>query len=108
MMRSFYIAKETIPFIRKHKLWEGFFKQRWVVLLLIIVSFIFSFSVFEDLREILSFSAEIQSEISASSLVPDMGDVKEAVESQKKIHNFKWNKISVIDFPRSYNFLFLC
>lgn len=40
---------ETIPFIKKNKIWRGFFENKWVAITSIIVSILFSYWLFSDL-----------------------------------------------------------
>lgn len=65
---------ETIPFIRKNKLWKGFFENKWVATVSIIVSVLFSYWLMSDM-----FSTN---DIDLSGI--DAADLSEQGESIKK------------------------
>ncbi|GLR17733.1 EI24 domain-containing protein [Portibacter lacus] len=46
---SISIIRETIPFIKKHKLWLGIFDYKWIAVLSIIISLAFTYFVYENL-----------------------------------------------------------
>lgn len=46
------ILKKTYPFIKKKKLWEGFFDNKWVLFTSIIISLLFSYFLFHDILRV--------------------------------------------------------
>ena len=40
---------ETVPFIRKNRIWKGFFENKWVATVSIIVSILFSYWLMSDI-----------------------------------------------------------
>jgi len=47
----FSILTETYDFIKKHKLWRGFLKNRWILVLTVVVSILFSIIIFSRLLD---------------------------------------------------------
>lgn len=57
---------ETYPFIKKHKIWKGFFENKWVAVVTIIVSILFSYWLISDLFSVNNLDVSDLSEQGAS------------------------------------------
>lgn len=76
------VLKDTTPFIRKHKLWKGFFDHKWVLTMTILVSVIFSFIVYRNL--IPSIDPEQLDLAVQAGLGPEMTEMVDGAKSEGK------------------------
>lgn len=58
-VRCFKIMKKSYAFFKKHKLWKGIFEHKWILLLTVLLSVLFTFVLFSDLYSYLFSSEEI-------------------------------------------------
>ena len=76
------VILETTPFIRKHKLWKGFFDHKWVTAVTIIIALIFTYVVYGNLKA--SFAPDLD-EVALASMSPELeGLIDDAKESGKR------------------------
>lgn len=67
---------ETFPFIKKNKLWKGYFENKWVLIVTLIISILFSYWLMTNLF----FSGDIDS----SNLSEHGASVKEGIKDASK------------------------
>ncbi len=83
---SIQVLKDTLPFIKKHQLWKGFFQYKWVLVFTIIISTIFTYLLFYDILN--WFSPEILPDISPESIEAGLGidadEVKDAIKGESR------------------------
>ena len=107
MMRTFFIAKETIPFIRKHRLWTGFLQYKWILFVMLIISITFSFSIIGDIQHFLGLNSDQEiPEILNASLAPNMEDLTDAVESERRLTSSNGSKYLLLIFMEIIIFYF--
>jgi len=52
------ILKKTYPFIKKKKLWEGFFDNKWILFTSVFISLLFSYFLYHDTIRIIGLVGE--------------------------------------------------
>jgi len=72
---------ETIPFIRENKIWKGFFENKWVATVSIMVSVLFSYWLMSD---IFSTNAIVLSSIDAVDLSEQGASIKDNIKEASK------------------------
>jgi len=79
-VRCLKILGESYRFFKVNKLWKGIFEHKWILLLTIIISILFTFSLFSDLFSYLFSSEEIQ-DLGLINLEEDYPNAKEKNKS---------------------------
>ena len=63
-IRCVKIMGESYAFFKTHKLWRGIFKHKWILLLAVILSVLFTFALFSDLYEYIFSASEVMDSVS--------------------------------------------
>ncbi|MDF1697273.1 MAG: hypothetical protein P1U56_15625 [Saprospiraceae bacterium] len=58
-IRCIKIMVESYDFFKKHKLWKGIFEHKWIVLLTVLISVIFTYTIATNLVDYFSPASEI-------------------------------------------------
>ncbi len=58
-IRCIKILRESYGFFKTHKLWKGIFQHKWILLLTVILSVLFTFVLFSDLYDIMFTTQEL-------------------------------------------------
>ena len=83
-MNAMEAIRETIPFIKKNKLWNGFFENKWVLVMTVIISILFSYIMYDNLIPVDAEALDAAANMGMSVDVKDMvNDVKSG--SQKTV-----------------------
>lgn len=75
------VLRDTIPFIKKHKLWKGYFDYRWIALLSIVISVMFTVIAYKNLSA--NYFAPLEPQIEMT-LNQDVGETVGDVKSESK------------------------
>ena len=84
IVRIINATRQSIPFFRNNRLLHGLFQQKWIVLVLIIGSCLYSYSFIKDVYDF--FSTPATNEVLEASLsnTADLGKISEVVKDQGK------------------------
>ena len=90
--RCFKIIRKSYTFFKTHKLWKGIFEHKWILLLTVIISILFTFALFSDLYQYI-FPVE---EIVDADVVDLDGDIPDAKEKNKNTAIFGGSKFLLL------------
>lgn len=74
--------KDTVPFVKKHKLWKALYEHRWIAILSAIIAALFSYYVLSSWG--LFASDELAVEIAQAGIGGDIGEISDAAKKVGK------------------------
>lgn len=98
-IRLLKILGESFHFFKTHKLWKGIFEHKWILLLTIILSTLFTFTLFSDLYDFIFSSQELEKvglELGETGLEYDLEDSKSTSEGAKDTAIFGGSKFLML------------
>ena len=74
--------KDTMPFVKKHKLWQGLFEHRWIAVVSVIIAALFSYYVLSSWG--LFGDETVSADVLQASLGSELGEISEVAKEVGK------------------------